>query len=315
MALRVVFFGTAELACASLRALADNPAFELLAVVTQPDKPRGRDLQVQPSAVKTTALSLNLAILQPRRARDPAFIDEIHALAPDLGVVVAYGQILPQSLLDAPKHGCVNVHTSLLPKHRGAAPIQWALLSGDLNTGVTIMKMDAGLDTGPILTQCVTPIAVTDTAATLHDRLADLGAKLLLETLPRYVAGQIQPVPQPEGATYARKIEKADGLINWREPADLIQRKVRAFAPWPGAYTFFEIAGVPRLIKVWWAEIDEGSGPPGAVFKTDRGGLVIACGKNALRLIQVQLEGRKRMSIQDFLAGHVVSKVVASPAV
>jgi len=229
MPLRIVFFGTAELACASLRALAANAEFKVVAVVTQPDKPRGRDMRLQPSAVKAAAVELGIAVLQPKRAREEGFIHEIRELAPDLNVVVAYGQILPQALLDVPKHGSVNVHTSLLPRHRGAAPIQWAILEGDPETGVTIMKMDAGLDTGPILTERRTTIEEKDTGRTLHDRLAVLGAELLVETIPDWVSGKIVPRAQAEGATYARKIEKADGLIVWNETAAQISRKVRAF--------------------------------------------------------------------------------------
>jgi methionyl-tRNA formyltransferase len=312
MALRVVFFGTAELACASLQSLARDARFEVVAVVTQPDKPRGRDLQVQPSAVKAAALSLKVAVLQPKRARDPQFIDEIRALAPDVGVVVAYGQILPQALLDLPKHGFVNVHTSLLPKHRGAAPIQASILAGDVETGVTIMKMDVGLDTGPILTQRTTPISKEDNSQTLHDRLATIGAELLVDTLPPFVRGEIMPRLQPEGATYASKIEKADGQINWNEPAAVIERKIRAFTPWPGAYTFIEIGGKARLLKIWKAALEEKGGAPGTILVRDRE-LVVACGEQALRLLEVQMEGRKRMTAQEFLAGNVVNQVLSGP--
>jgi methionyl-tRNA formyltransferase len=315
MPLRVVFFGTAELACATLEALAADPRFQVLAVVTQPDKPRGRDLQVQPSAVKATALKLNLSVLQPRRAREPAFVEEVRALSPDVGVVVAYGQILPQALLDVPPHGFLNVHTSLLPKHRGAAPIQAALLSGDAETGVTIMKMDAGLDTGPILSQLAIPIVPADNSQTLHDRLAQIGADLLIQTLPRYTTGEVQPRPQPEGATYAAKIEKAHGLINWNEPAEIIERKIRAFTPWPGAYTYFEIGGHIRLVKIWKARIEERSGPPGTIVKLDRNEVILACGEKAIAPLEVQMEGRKRMPIHEFLTGQPVTRVCAPPSI
>src|SRR5208282_2174231 len=182
--LKIVFMGTAELSCASLEALAHDRQFQIAAVVTQPDRPKGRELKPQPSPVKTLAQKLNLPVLQPGRARDEAFIGELRGRAPDLIVVVAYGQILPQSILDLPRHGCLNVHTSLLPKYRGAAPIQWAMANGDAETGVTIMKMDAGLDTGPVLATRRTPILPADDAQTLHDRLAQLGAGLLTETIP-----------------------------------------------------------------------------------------------------------------------------------
>jgi methionyl-tRNA formyltransferase len=314
MPLRVVFFGTAELACATLEALGTDPRFQVLAVVTQPDKPRGRDLQVQPSAVKATALKLNFAVLQPRRARDPAFIEEIRSLGPEVGVVVAYGQILPQSLLDVPRHGFVNVHTSLLPKHRGAAPIQAALLSGDAETGVTIMRMDAGLDTGPILSQFSTPITPADNSQTLHDRLAKMGADLLIQTLPRYTSGEVLSRPQPEGATYAAKIEKAHGLINWNEPAEVIERKIRAFTPWPGAYTYFEIGGHSRLVKIWRARIEDRSAAPGTIVSVNRNELILACGDKALSLLEVQMEGRKRMPIHEFLTGQGVTRLSAPPS-
>ena len=230
--------GTAELSCASLETLAHNGTYSVAAVVTQPDKPRGRDLKLQPSPVKSLAFKLNLPVLQPARARDEQFIAELRALKPDLIVVVAYGHILPPAILELPKFGCLNVHTSLLPKYRGAAPIQWAIANGETETGVTVMKMDAGLDTGPIVSQRRTPILPEDDSAMLHDRLAALGAELLLETVPDFVAGRIQPQPQPaEGASYAPKIKKEDGRIDWKLPAKTIWNRLRAFTPWPGAFT------------------------------------------------------------------------------
>ena len=205
--------GTAELSCASLEKLAEK--FPVVAVVTQPDKPKGRELKLTPSPVKILAEKLNLPVLQPLKARDEKFISELRELKPDLIVVVAYGQILPQMILDLPQFGCLNVHTSLLPKYRGAAPIQWAIADGEPETGVTIMKMDAGLDTGAILSMRRTPILATDDSQILHDRLAQLGAELLIETIPNYVTGKISPQPQPaEGSTYAAKIKKEDIIWN-----------------------------------------------------------------------------------------------------
>ena len=231
--------GTAELSCASLETLARDETYSVAAVVTQPDKPKGRDLKLQPSPVKSLALKLDLPVLQPARARDEQFITELRALKPDLIVVVAYGHILPQTILDLPKFGCLNVHTSLLPKYRGAAPIQWAIANGETETGVTVMKMDAGLDTGPIVSQRRTPILPEDDSATLHDRLARLGAELLAQTIPDFVAGKIQPLPQPaEGVSHAHKIKKEDGRIDWNLPAKTIWNRLRAFTPWPGAFTF-----------------------------------------------------------------------------
>src|SRR5579871_3113365 len=206
--LRIIFMGTAELACASLEALAAEPDFTVAAVVTQPDRPRGRDLKVQFSPVKEVAVRRQLPVLQPERARADVFIQQLRELKPDLIAVAAYGQILPKAILELPRFGCLNVHTSLLPKYRGAAPIQHAVLNGDPETGVTIMKMDAGLDTGDILTQEKTPISANDNSQTVHDRLAEMGADLLVRTIPDFVAGKIQPGAQPsEGVTYASKIK------------------------------------------------------------------------------------------------------------
>src|SRR5216684_7315072 len=204
--------GTPELACASLQVLLDDQNFQVAGVVTQPDRPKGRDLKLMPSPVKELALRRGLAVLQPEKARDEKFIESVRKLEPDLIAVTAYGQILPRSLVELPRFGCLNVHTSLLPKYRGAAPIQWAILNDEAETGVTIMKMDAGLDTGDVLAQATTPIAPEDDAPSLHDRLARLGADLLVKTIPDYASGKIVPQPQPvAGATYARKITREDG--------------------------------------------------------------------------------------------------------
>jgi len=209
----------------------------VVAVVTQPDKPRGRDLRLQSSPVKELAQHHALPVLQPQRARDPSFLEQLRPLTPDLIVVAAYGQILPPTLLDLPRCGCLNVHASLLPKYRGASPIQSALLNGDTETGVTIMKMDAGMDTGPIVAMEPLPILPEDNAATLHDRLATLGAQLLVRTIPDYVAGRLQPQPQPaEGVSYAPKITREDGRVDWSLPAHTLHLRLRAFTPWPGCF-------------------------------------------------------------------------------
>ncbi|HEX7570747.1 MAG TPA: methionyl-tRNA formyltransferase, partial [Verrucomicrobiae bacterium] len=277
-ALKIIFMGTAELSCASLEQLARDEKFSVVAVVTQPDKPKGRELKLTPSPVKILAEKLNLRVLQPLKARDEKFISELRELKPDLMVVVAYGQILPPTILDLPQFGCLNVHTSLLPKYRGAAPIQWAIADGEPETGVTIMQMDAGLDTGPVLATRRTPILPTDDSQILHDRLAQLGAELLAETIPDYVAGKILPQPQPAaGSTYAAKIKKEDGKIVWSQPAVQIWNRLRAFTPWPGAFTFLGNAEhclgsnkplpqpaetvldapKPQLLKIWKAEVVE----------------------------------------------------------
>ena len=307
MSLRIVFMGTAELACASLEKLAAQEDLDVVAVVTQPDRPKGRDLKLQPSPVKEAALRRQISVLQPERARRDEFVRELQALAPDLIVVAAYGQILPPSILELPRLGCINVHTSLLPKYRGAAPVQWAILEDEPETGVTIMKMDAGLDTGDILTQEATPIRAEDNSESLHDRLAGLGAELLVRTVREYVAGRIAPRPQPEGASYARKIRKEDGLIDWSQPARVLWNRVRAFAPWPGAFTHLPAEPRPHLLKIWQSEVAHGSGQPGEVLESSKTGILVACGDAALRIVSLQREGGLRMSAQEFLKGHALA--------
>ena len=239
MSLRIVFAGTPEFAVPSLRVAASRG--EVVAVYTQPDRPAGRGRKLTPSPVKVEALSRGLAVLQPETLRTEQSQEALRALRPDLMVVVAYGLLLPQAILDIPTYGCWNVHASLLPRWRGAAPIQRAILAGDRETGVTIMQMDEGLDTGPILLQRSLPIEATSTAATLHDRLAALGAEALLEALEGLERGDLVPRPQPaEGVTYAAKLEKSEALIDWSRTADEIERQVRAFDPWPVAETRFE---------------------------------------------------------------------------
>jgi methionyl-tRNA formyltransferase len=243
-------------------------------------------------------------VLQPERARDENFIKQLAALQPELIAVAAYGQILPKAILDLPRHGCLNVHTSLLPKYRGAAPIQHAILNGDSETGVTIMKMDAGLDTGDMLAQAATPISAQDNSSTLHDRLAEIGAKLLVQTIPDFISGKIQSRPQPsEGITYAAKIKKQDGQIDWSQPARVIWNRIRAMVPWPGAFT--HLADPPQqLLKIWDAETIERSGEVGGVLQADKDGIVIGCGSGALRVHALQREGGRRMKAAEFLAGH-----------
>ena len=304
-ALRIIFMGTPELASASLNALLREPAFQIVTVVTQPDRPKGRELKLQPSPVKQIAMSAGVPVLQPLKARDEPFIAQLRALQPDLIAVAAFGQILPKAVLDLPRWGCLNVHTSLLPKYRGASPIQSAILNGEIETGVTIMKMDVGLDTGDILTQRTTPIRDEDNAATLHDRLAQIGAELLVQTIPDHVAGKIQPRPQQhDQATHVSKIKKQAGRIDWQQPARAIWNRIRAFTPWPGAFTFLPVPPQPLLLKIWQAEVVSGPGTAGEVLSADKTGIVIACGEGALRVTQLQREGGRRMSAMEFLAGH-----------
>jgi len=308
MPLRIVFMGTAELACASLKALLASSSFEVLGVVTQPDRPKGRELKLQPSPVKIIVSAAGLPVWQPERARHPDFLKELAALRLDLLVVAAYGQILPQAMLDLPRFGGVNVHASLLPKYRGAAPIQWAILNDEAETGVTIMKMAAGLDTGDILSRRPIPILPEDNAATLHDQLAALGAELLVPTILDYTSGAIRPQPQVEAeATCARKITKEDGRLDWTKPARTLWNQVRAFTPWPGAFTVVAGSSGRRLLKILRAVIDENqNGAPGEVLQADKTGLVVACGQGALRVHELQMEGGRKMTSSELLAGHFI---------
>jgi methionyl-tRNA formyltransferase len=310
---RLVFMGTPELARVVLAALAQEPGWEIPLVVAQPDKPVGRGLQLQAPPVKREALERGIPVLQPGRARDPDFIASLTALAPDVVVVAAYGQILPPALLAIPRFGCLNVHTSILPRWRGAAPIAWAMLEGDAETGVTLMHMDAGLDTGAVIAEQRTPILPDDTGQSLHDRLAGLGAGLICRVLPDWLAGRISAVPQPaDGVTYARKLTKEDGRLDWAQPAAVLDRKIRALNPWPGAFTTLPSGtGTAELLKIWEAQsiAVSGTAPTMAVA----GDVLVACGEElvvaagatgeALKIRALQREGRRRMTAREFLAG------------
>lgn len=302
---RIVFMGTAELACESLERLRGCQDAELVAVVTQPDRPKGRDLKLQPTPVKRVALARGLPVLQPLKARSADFSKELGELHPDLIVVVAYGQILPRAILDLPRHGCLNVHTSLLPKYRGAAPIQWAILNGDNETGVTIMRMDEGLDTGPIVAVARTPISLQDTSQTLHDRLACMGAELLAGTIPGYVERTIDVVPQPtDGASYARKINKEDGKLDWRLTAKQIFNRVRGFTPWPGAFTTLP-DGPAKLLKIRSVAVaEEFQREAGQILRVSHEGILVGCGEGAVVINELQKEGGRWMTVSEFLTGH-----------
>jgi methionyl-tRNA formyltransferase len=301
-----LFFGTAQLACPALLTLAKSSACHVATVVSQPDRPAGRKLQPRPSPVKKLALQLGFPLLQPQRARSPEFINTIRLLKPDLAIIAAYGQIIPESLLAIPSLGFLNVHASLLPAYRGAAPIQWAILNDDTQTGVTIMKLNQGLDTGDILTQISTPILNTDNAQSLHDRLASLGASLLLHTLPPYVSGCLLPSPQPTiGVSYAPKITRQLGRLDWNLTARQLWNRTRALIPWPGTFTFLPAPSKPDLLKVITASIvPRPHASPGEILAASRDNLVVACATDALRLDQVQPEGKRPMSAAEFLAGH-----------
>jgi len=294
---RIAFFGTPPFAVPALRAC--ETVGTVVAVVTQPDRPRGRGQHVSASAVKEEAERSGLAVLQPPRLKGTDFGERLRALRLDVAVVAAYGRILPPDVLAAPRLGSVNVHASLLPRWRGAAPIQWAIASGDTETGVSLMQMEEGLDTGPVLAERRIPILPHDTSETLHLRLAELGGALVEDELPRLLAGELRPRPQPtEGVTLARLVEK-EGRLDWSRPAAELERRVRAFAPWPGGWTPLG----KHVLKIWRVEVATGSGPPGTVLVA-HGGLEVAAGEGALRLLEVQPEGKRRMTAAEFLSGH-----------
>lgn len=306
--IRVAFLGTAHLAATILKALIEDSRFNLVGVISQPDRPQGRSLELLPTPVRHLADSQGIPVFQPLSAKHPDCHAQLAAWKPDIVVVAAYGQILPQALLDLPPHGCINVHTSLLPRWRGAAPIAWAIASGDPVTGVTLIRMDAGMDTGPILAQRATAIADDDTGASLHDRLAILGSELLLEALPKYVSGEIIPQPQPTvGITHARKLTKEDGKIDWSSSAQSIAARIRGFTPWPGAYTFLPGPPRPIRVKILSAQAEPSSDPlhpPGSVMRADKDGLWVACGAGALLIRELQPESSRHMSAAEFCAGH-----------
>jgi methionyl-tRNA formyltransferase len=297
---RLVFMGTPDFAVPVLKTLIGR--YEIVAVVTQPDRRARRGRKLEASPVKALALAHDLPVLQPPSLRRPDAVAELRALKPEVIVVAAYGQILPAEVLDIPSGGCLNVHASLLPKYRGAAPVSAAILAGEEGTGVTIMLMDEGMDTGPILSQATCPISPQDTRESLSARLAQLGADLLTATLPRWLAGEIEPQPQDHGqATYCRIITKEDGLIDWSQSAVEIWRRSRAYYPWPGTYTYWR----GKLLKVLRAEALpqwSGEGQPGRAMALDEG-LAVATGEGALLLGEVQLAGKRALSAQDFARG------------
>lgn len=298
--MRIVFMGTAELACPCLEALATLPGHELIGVITQPDRPKGRDLKLAPPPVKVVAERLKLPVHQPVTIKEAAAVEALRSLKPDLIVIVAYGQILPKAVLEIPRYGCVNVHASLLPRWRGAAPIQYAILHGDRETGVTTMFINERMDAGDIILQRPEPIRPGDTSATLQGRLATLGAELLVETVEFIAAGRAPRNKQDETqATYAKKICKEDGRIDWTQPAAHIERQVRAFDPWPGTYTSWG----DTLLRIWKAEVVAGPvGKPGELLP----GHVVAAGEGGLKIVEVQPAGGKRMSFEAFLHGHAL---------
>jgi methionyl-tRNA formyltransferase len=298
---RVVFFGSPEFAVPSLAAVAER--HEVVAVVTQPDRPAGRGAKLQAPAVKLLAAERGLPVLQPLKLRDGVLAAELAARSPDLFVVVAYGRILPPDLLAVPRLGPWNVHASLLPKYRGAAPIQWAVIRGERETGVSIMRMEEGLDTGPVAAVAVEPIREDDTAGSLAARLAPLGAKLLVETLPAIAAGGLVLRPQDHAAaTLAPPLGKADGQLDFRQPAGLVSARARGVDPWPSATVMLD--GQPA--KVFAPTLVDGNGSPGEVLGLLPQGLAVACGEGAVAFAEIQLPGRKRLPAKALLAGHPI---------
>ena len=299
--MRVTFLGSGEFAIPSLEALV-GAGHHVAAVVTQPDKEKGRGRALGPPPVKPVALSHGLPVVQPRRIKEPQSVEALRALAPEVQVVVAYGQILPRSVIDIAPLATVNVHGSLLPRYRGAAPVQWAIANGETETGVTTMLIDERLDTGPMLLARSTPIGPDETAPELEARLARLGAELLLETLEGLARGTLRPKPQDDSqATYAPLLRKEEGRLDWTIRADVLHRRIRAFQPWPGATTTLH----GRKLKVLRATVDSpGPGEPGTLIQSDRDGLVVASGEGTrLRLVEVQPESRRPMPAAAFAAG------------
>jgi methionyl-tRNA formyltransferase len=305
--LRVVFMGTPDFALPSFEALAQSE--EVLAAVTQPDRPKGRGEILTPPPIKLAAQKRSIPVFQPERIRkDPAFIPGLAQLEPDLIVVVAFGQILPESVLKIPRFGCVNVHASLLPKYRGAAPIQWAIIRGEQETGITTLQMDPGMDTGPMLLRRAVPIEPSDTAATLAPRLAKIGASVLIETLTLLKEGNLIPTPQDHSqATLAPLLKKEDGLIRWEENAEAIFNRARGVEPWPGTTTFYQEKRW-KVIKLQVGSREGGWGQPGEIIRLSEKGLEVAAGMGYILINELQPEGGRRMTAQEYAAGHPIQE-------
>lgn len=297
--LRTVFMGTPEFACATLEGLLDF-GVNLVGVFTQPDRPKGRGNKLTPPPVKLVAERHAIPVFQPQRLRRPEAVEQLRQLEPDLVVVVAYGQILPKDVLEIPRHGCINVHASLLPRYRGAAPINKAIVDGEAETGITTMHMDEGLDTGDMLVKRALAIGPDETAGELHDRLALLGRETMVETLRLLCAGELRPEKQDDALScYAPMLKKEDGLIDWNRPADELHNQVRGLSPWPGAFTSLK----GDVLKVAATRVVEGSGEPGSILSASAEGVVVACGRQALSLGALQLPGKRMLSAADFLRG------------
>ena len=299
--MRVIFMGTPDFAVGTLEAII-TAGHEVVGVVTQPDKRQGRSSELRMSPVKECAIKHNIDVYQPVKVRDPEFVEILRGMEPEVIVVVAFGQIIPKSVLEMPKYGCVNVHASLLPKYRGAAPIQWAVINGDEVTGVTTMLMDEGIDTGDILMVREYKVEPKETGGSLFDKLENIGAELLVETLDGLKSGSITPIPQGENFTHVGKLEKTTGVIDFNKPAVEIERLIRGLNPWPSAYTSFN----GKTLKIWDADIDDcdcSMYAPGTIYKVDKKNIYVSTAKGGLVLNEIQLEGKKRMDTEAFLRG------------
>lgn len=304
--MRVVFMGTPDFSVGTLEAIVEA-GHEVAAVVTQPDKPKGRGKTVQFTPVKEKAMEYGFPVYQPQRAREESFVEELRKLQPEVIVVVAFGQILPKAILEMPKYGCINVHASLLPKYRGAAPIQWAVIDGEKESGVTTMQMNEGIDTGDILLMKKIPIEEKETGGSLFDKLAAAGAQLLVETLEQVQQGSIQPVPQDHSiATHAKMLDKTLGDIDFKKSAVEIERLIRGLNPWPSAYT--RLNG--KTLKIWDANVrnQDMDGKPGEVVFVSKDEIFVKTKEGLLELVEIQLEGKKRMTTDTFLRGYSLEK-------
>ena len=305
--MRVIFMGTPDFATGTLEEIV-KAGHEVVGVVTQPDKPKGRGKTMMPTPVKETALKYNLPVYQPRKVREPEFVELLRSLKPDVMVVAAFGQIITKEILEMPKYGCINVHASLLPAYRGAAPIQWAVINGDIESGVTIMQMDEGIDTGDMIEKAVVPIAEDETGGSLFDKLSHTGAKLCVKVLKDLEEGTAVGEKQPEESTtpYAKMIDKKMGEVDWKKSAKEIEQLIRGLNPWPSAYT--KVHG--KTLKLWKAKVllETSQMKPGQIVKVTKDSLAVQTGQGMLEIQELQLEGKKRMDTSSFLRGYALAE-------
>ena len=305
--MRVVFMGTPDFATGTLEEIVRS-GYEIVGVVTQPDKPKGRGKTLMPTPVKEVAMKYNLPVYQPKKVREPEFVEVLRGLKPDVMVVAAFGQIISKEILEMPKYGCINVHASLLPAYRGAAPIQWAVINGDKESGVTIMQMDEGIDTGDMIEKVVVPIVEDETGGSLFDKLSQAGAKLCVKVLQDLEDGKAVREKQPEESTtpYARMIDKKMGAIDWEKPAKEIEQLIRGLNPWPSAYTRLQ----GKTLKIWKAEVllEHSQEAPGQITEVTKDSIVVQTGQGRLKILELQLEGKKRMDAASFLRGYALKE-------